>query len=1680
MTIKSNIRVNMHIIKKYRALLFRALICVCIFTGAATPLSAEEESFKEEKTKEGFIVDLKKLLKKTKDKIAVVDDKLEDQALERRNQKRAAKAHEYYSKGMEYFEEGDFEKAEDYWEKAVHITEHPEMDGYIQKEIKKSKKQAKELKKQEHERLKRLEKERGYSVEEVEDVYEAGVKFFNRKRWLDARQQFEKVEEMFPNHKATRSYLMLVDRKIQIEQEKIIEETLRESAERAKEEKIAWRKELERKEFERRQQLEKQANDLYTEALFLYKAKRFEEAKQKFKEVEWVLPDYKKTLKYLAEIDEDIERYGAAPEEVMLEEIDDKIEEVHEQRLRRVEKEIALKKAIKADQEQKRKEEAAFLYDAAMGLYNVESYVQALEKFREVELLIPDYKSTQKYIEKLRRLTSDEDDEDEKGGIFGWFASLGKEKEMTPAEKIAEEKRLAKQRKEEAQALKEEKASFAYKAALAYYENGLMEDAVERFYEVQRMYPGYKSTEKYLTKLDPNFDPASVKSTDIQSLPLGLPFEELYREAVELYQTKKLEEARFKFNEIAKYEPDYRATQTYLSVINQNLAHMSGARISNLNEMNLIAEAEIDRDEQMFKVAENNYEVAVELYDNRNLTEAKAKFIAVEAAYPDFRDTRVFLERIDNAFNSGYRYGKDIARKSTDDRGENNKSIDTDDKDKKDKEDKQADNVKEKQVKKDDMDEENENNDGWSIFNIFKRDDGKTEEDKKAEKLKEEELEEAYERAIALYKVEEYKNARDIFEQIQLTDPNYRWAGWYLRRIGRKMEIKSELFARGIEVPEEDSPEALLGINENNRDDYEKLLEKQEKRKNKPVKKIEERYEDAYKDLQKSKEELRQKEIEWAGEILGPTDSVVKAMYDSDGNLLKEYLESEPKNLEDLKEELSIEIFKELGVVPEGEDREDAERGRLLVKIESKIEELKAQEEENVKRAHQIDMRIKAYRQQAKGMTKDMLKELKQQQKKLSKQERDAWWDRQKEIREHLADKKEFELIRQVEPLYNQARVFYEEQNYIAAREQFKLVNKLYPGYKQTGLYITKSQKKIDAGEMHNVGWNERKELEYLKKELVRRKKDEIKLKEELARTVKEEEARIRAIPPTDKQKTSDFKRQTQKLRDNEVEKEKVVDPEEEKRLKEMRKQARREIKKLYKEAVELYRDGNILDAKINFDRIDVLYGGRDFPKDEVERYQAKKDKTIAALNQQIQKRREEEILAKQKEEEERKKEIERMRKKALEEQEEIKEEKIRLEKERQELARIQREELRKKELERTEQIAREQQRKAREDRERLEKEKRLLEKRLREEAREKELERQRQEALMEQARVKEEKKRLERERLMLVRRHEEDRRRKEEERRKKEMIMERARIKEEQNRLEKERHILAQRERDEKHKRDLEKMKQNTLKEQAKIREEQERLAKEKEELEQMKMEIKEEAQNKIALSKTVPDLKVPKKEKKEIKKETKKEERKETWSERRARKRREKDKERIRAFEEREMERRKKELAAQSDTQEKSKRVTVGSISDKGEDAYPEITQKRKLNVVDQTPASLEAQIESKRREITQLLDERHTDLKRDREQIYQEFQTNLKALYHRAEMFYQQENYSEAMRLFTEIDEMEKSYMDTSRYIQNLRSMNVNYAPASSDYAVIKSTSYDTLNNRNIIVSETLDKIEHNLDR
>lgn len=566
-----------------------------VFSVAAQETTAAEDpvSVKEKMDREGYILNLKQLINESKKKIEKVNDKLQDQARDRRNQQREERAREYYEKAKRLFDEGRFEEAKILWEKAIKVTEHPEMEDYVSKSVRKTKKLEKALEREEDRRLKRLEVDRGYSAKEVEKTYQRAVSLYNQRKYLAAQEDFELVDEMFPDHKATRSYLMLIQRSIQEEQDTIIAAKLQKESVFREKEKKKWKEDLEKEEEERKEKLKKQVSDMYKEAVDLYRSRKFELSKAKFKEVEWISPDYKKTVKYLKRIDKEIQVEAVAKEEqydlfgrlIKKEKLDGDQVKNEKPQIKEQPSLIRNKKEISKD-------EAADMYKEAVHFYKKDEYNKARANFVQVNEFFPGYKQTEKYLKRIDK-------------------KLSRENTMKDGDKQRQEiyQRLEKDDLVVQEAVDKRQQKFVaeaeskYEEALRFYKQKNYVEAKIKFIQVEAIYPNYKETISYLASIDEDIEKQKTvwRSDEIKGAKdirkvLGTPKEmsvkpvkemslekdeqikrkdyneeadDIYRQAVTFYQTEQYGKAHSLFLDVEKLAPGYKKTKRYLKKLSR-------------------------------------------------------------------------------------------------------------------------------------------------------------------------------------------------------------------------------------------------------------------------------------------------------------------------------------------------------------------------------------------------------------------------------------------------------------------------------------------------------------------------------------------------------------------------------------------------------------------------------------------------------------------------------------------------------------------------------------------------------------------------------------------------------------------------------------------------------------------------------------------------------------------------------------------------------------------------------------------------------------------------------------------------------------------------------------------------------------------------------------------------------
>lgn len=274
------------------------------------------------------------------------------------------KVDKLYQEGIKAYTKGDYEVADTAFKQVLLLDpNHKTAKKYAQTYIpnKQNAKEKGEVKKVQ-EANKEVEKElQKVKTQQAENLYNDGVKLFKNKQYKESYELFLKLKESFPDYKKADYYIRILP------------------------EKIAQQK----KDLEKKQNLERIAQ-LCKEGKELFKNDQFEQAEAKFKEILSIdayhetalnyinvkIPQKKKNCTVKKEGDKDVYKYDLA-------------------RVRRIADKID--KLNKTETNKK----AENLYKDALSSYNKKNYAKAYDTFKKVEGVLPDYKKTREYINKI-------------------------------------------------------------------------------------------------------------------------------------------------------------------------------------------------------------------------------------------------------------------------------------------------------------------------------------------------------------------------------------------------------------------------------------------------------------------------------------------------------------------------------------------------------------------------------------------------------------------------------------------------------------------------------------------------------------------------------------------------------------------------------------------------------------------------------------------------------------------------------------------------------------------------------------------------------------------------------------------------------------------------------------------------------------------------------------------------------------------------------------------------------------------------------------------------------------------------------------------------------------------------------------------------------------------------------
>ncbi len=648
----------------------------------------------------------------------------------------------YNQQAVELFEDGHFEEAQKLWEKAIQIMERSGEEAVAPHDF--------EDEQEDVEAYLSVDTQKYKSGQsEHENLYESAVGLFRRQKYVAAKKIFNRLERRIPDYKATRNYLVILEHKIKQMQQALSDNKLRESAAYRNEEREEWQRILRESEQELRNKLEEQASPLYKEALAHYKSRKFTVAKDYFQEINGVVPNYKDTAKYLDRIDVDIrsEDQRVLKERYKKEALERKREQEKWQQVIE-ESEQQLKEKMKAQAEP--------IYTEAVHYYKKRQFELAKSRFQEVSWILPEYKSVAKYLEHIDQDIEDEEDRLQRQKIRELarqsreedLVRKREEKRLARLESSEEKKRLAQFRKEMAvrreerqewlKVLKEseherkrnltEQADFVYREAISLYKDKEFSKAREDFLEVERIFPGYKSTNKYLAKID--FDIEHQQREEVareQKMFIEQVRSERLVDRQQLAEEKKIRE---------------KENQRRLEELRKNAL----ARKSLRHQWDkVLKKNERERKKRLNREAGFIYSEATRFYKNEDWESARDAFLEVQEVVPGYKRSAKYLKLIDTNIEKEEQQRKIALRRADEDQRQKENAL---------------------LQKQEDQRRK-----------LLERDqkEGMRENQKQAEAI--------YKFAVSLYKRGDYVQAKDKFLETEEIYPGYKLSGRYLARI---------------------------------------------------------------------------------------------------------------------------------------------------------------------------------------------------------------------------------------------------------------------------------------------------------------------------------------------------------------------------------------------------------------------------------------------------------------------------------------------------------------------------------------------------------------------------------------------------------------------------------------------------------------------------------------------------------------------------------------------------------------------------------------------------------------------------------------------------------------------------------------------------------------------------------
>lgn len=432
--------------------------------------------------------DINKLIAASSENIKEVNEDIDAKAIAKRNQTREEKAREYYQKGVDLANAGKLDEAREYFEKAISLTNHPEMAGYKEPVVKtKAQPEVAKItlvKEKTVLRPQADDKERRDQInKQAERLYSQAVDFFKDNKYSEAKTKFEELSLVIPDYKATKKYLVRIDKAIFEDQQRIIKEHQREAesqrqaqAEIQRQEKLAQ----ERKHSQEIKDKMDQTQKLYAQAQSFYRDHQWEQAKAQFESVEQMSPNFKHTHRYLGKIDALIVKVAKVKPELVAVPAPSEVQAPAAAITPSVEAPVSIEGQQKQAQDiSALAEKSAQLYHQIADIADDKSTVQTKKKMAQVDEVLRNLK------ENKERLVRQMQEEESK-------------------RKLEESKAKQKEQRDEAERL--------YQDAQGYLRANDYVNAKVRFLALENIIPDYKATRRYLKSIEEEQKKESAKT----------------------------------------------------------------------------------------------------------------------------------------------------------------------------------------------------------------------------------------------------------------------------------------------------------------------------------------------------------------------------------------------------------------------------------------------------------------------------------------------------------------------------------------------------------------------------------------------------------------------------------------------------------------------------------------------------------------------------------------------------------------------------------------------------------------------------------------------------------------------------------------------------------------------------------------------------------------------------------------------------------------------------------------------------------------------------------------------------------------------------------------------------------------------------------------------------------------